>query len=309
MPALTVHLIWILFKFAKDLSQAFQLRCDPPLLFKRLIWSDVCAHGFHHRADFCLNALWLPAPVAELATAMPADYTQTGLHCNRNNKVRHGQTWKVSYVCMCTFVCMWCVLLPCNLALLSVDFAAWTWPALLTLAPAQPLPAKSLLFLLFFRTLFSFEIWICRLHTQCMQLFEATRGGGRVERASDGVAPRLHLGSINASKAFRSTHSSSDSRRDDDDDDATCRRWSRLAGAGVVAVVVAVAVALWLPQLHPAVFFFRLGHVRDRDKKLRLCLDAVRSSRESGRERENPPIAQAYVILWEVLWIIPKHLK
>lgn len=160
-----------------------------------------------------------------------------------------------------------------------------------------------------FRTLFSFEIWICRLHTQCMQLFEATRGGDRVERASDGELMQLHLGSINASKALRSTHSSSDSRRDDDDDDATCRRWSRLAGAGVVAVVVAVAVALWLPQLHPAVFFFRLGHVRDRDKKLRLCLDAVRSSRESGRERENPPIAQAYVILWEVLWIIPKHLK
>lgn len=166
------------------------------MLFKRLIWSDVYAHGFHHRADFCLNALWLPAPVAELATAMPADYTQTGLHCNRNNKVRHGQTWKVSYVCMCTFVCMWCVLLPCNLALLSVDFAAWTWPALLTLAPAQPLPAKSLLFLLFFRTLFSFEIWICRLHTQCMQLFEATRGGwqGRAgeRRGANAIAFRVN---------------------------------------------------------------------------------------------------------------------
>lgn len=27
IPALSVHLIWILFKFAKDLSQAFQLKC------------------------------------------------------------------------------------------------------------------------------------------------------------------------------------------------------------------------------------------------------------------------------------------
>lgn len=179
---------------------------------------------------------------------------------------------------------------------LSVDFASWTWPALLTLRRRSSSSSSCnrcrLILLYFF--IFSahcltlkFEYVDC---TQCMRLLEVTAkpatswgagsGVGSVRRAT-AIAFRVNKRQRSAALYSLIQRVSAMRRRRD-----LPRRWSWLA----------------LPQLRPAVFFFRLGHVRDRDKKSKLYLDAsvlLVSCLLLPRERERK--SQVYVIIRKVL--------
>lgn len=159
---------------------------------------------------------------AELATEMP-HYTQTGLHCNRNNnnsKVRQADIKSIctTYVCVCVCSMFFCHAILFCLLTLRLELGQLCWRCASAVAAVATAAGWFFSISSFFSfcTLFNFEIWICRLHTVHATVRSDCQGSNSVGNWQGwgrvlGEPLQLHLGSINASEALRSTHSSSES--------------------------------------------------------------------------------------------------